>query len=110
MADEHEHPAPWRWVEDHKSGAWFLYDAHPNILMVSPNGREESAPRIRALTEAAPELAEELRKVLGLIDVLSPLALSNPTAVVAVSTREGMSAVLDGARALLAQIEERSRG
>lgn len=97
-------PAPWRWKHDDDDGA-YLEDANgQSVFGGCPRGwfcgdgkaPEPRAARVRALTEAAPELAEALS------DTLNALTLW------ASEWGPGMREKLHGYRALLSRIEERS--
>jgi hypothetical protein len=101
-----EHPAPWRWADDLATGRWILYDARTAVLMVAPRGRDEASPRVRTLTEAAPEIADALAFAVKALEMAKIVARPGSSLHTDSSIERGWVK----ARALLAQIEERSRG
>jgi hypothetical protein len=99
---------PWRWQFDGREGfgCWSLLDRCGHVLIEGPIDRDadDIRPRVRALTEVAPDLRDALVRcvsVLGLITAAPDL----------VNGYRGMSIEAQAiANALLAQIEERAGG
>lgn len=98
-------PAPWRWVAGDESdvGRWSLLDGTGAYLIRGArSGRDQPEPRVRALTEAAPQLFD---LIFG-----NTAYCATPTAPTCCWTPELGVCHEHRKAALLAQIEERSRG
>jgi hypothetical protein len=122
MGDERcEHPAPWQWEETAhmlrlvdathgtreptwREGVIFYVEREDNdgrVRMPQP----VPSPRVRALTEAAPETFEALRKSIAIYDTVQTYIRN--------ATGDGFahgSAAVDEMRELIARIDERSKG
>jgi hypothetical protein len=109
-----EHPTPWRWETDRGAKTrGTLLDANGAVLIsedfhVASDGTfMVASPRVRALTESASEAAVSLRWALGAIDQFLAQEGHWPAER---GTDEADEKALAEAKALLARIDERSRG
>jgi hypothetical protein len=111
-ASQPAHPPPWRW-DRYSDCSEVLYDAHGKMLIGKPiNDRSlgdvrVASERVRALTESASEAAVSLRWALGAIDQFLAQEGHWPAER---GTDEADEKALAEAKALLAHIDERSRG
>lgn len=74
-SDKTEHPAPWRWDFVQLDGTATLVDASGESILIDESGHDGMklpAPLARELIRLAPEMADALRKVMGLIGDIRP--------------------------------------
>lgn len=123
-----EAPAPWRWEEWECNSeglvvdeswsrtpvpgrpvkVWNLRDARGGLLLTTQDDVPPASPRVRALTEAAPDIEARLLAALDMILRLTPFAFAG-TGGPALPTKVDVDDVYRSGRELLARIDERSK-